>query len=372
MSARPEDIEAVRSWLRRSGASFLNPRGLLERIRAATGVPSVLTVSKCLQEMQRLGEVSCDTWMRHEPLARLHIHLAEAPLAPAEAAWRASVDAKPELGDEERVTYHALWSAIEDWPVETHAALIAEIEALRRADHSRPSYLLSASGRLASSKLLSALPKAALKKLGIDMDAIDPGPLCFLIAGAAAPDAVVLVENPNAFERALTATADLPLCWVSAHGFGASALEAGQRLADGIERPARVVTAVRSGAPPALVDLLTHPNLFYWGDLDTSGLHIFHRVRTRLPAIRLSALMGPMIDLLRSGGGHPYTWAVGKTGQRTWTSGNEDLDALLTLCASSAADQEHVAEADIRQLGGLPLETSATDGKGCDVTSLVP
>ncbi len=59
--------------------------------------------------------------------------------------------------------------------------------------------------------MLFGLPKAPLRALGIDVDALAPGPTYFIIAGPPAPECVVFVENPNAFERAVAVTADLPV-----------------------------------------------------------------------------------------------------------------------------------------------------------------
>ncbi|MDO8608058.1 MAG: DDE-type integrase/transposase/recombinase [Phaeospirillum sp.] len=144
---------------------------------------------------------------------------------------------------------------------------------------------------------------------------------------------------------------------VSAYGFGASALDVGERLIDGLESPT-TISAVRAGNPPPLTALLNHPNLFLWGDLDIAGFQIFMRARARLPALRLSAIYFPMLAHLKAGGGHPYVSLTGKAGQdRGFTSSDPIIAPLLDRCRSRAIDQEWVRAEDIRTNSLSPLGT---------------
>jgi hypothetical protein len=278
------------------------------------------------------------------------LHLAPAPVGDAELRWRSSVDALI-AGEGERDAYYAFWPSLDSWPADSYADLISEIEALRRSKpNGTAGYLFSASGRLASSKLLFGLPKAPLRNLGIDVDTLAPGPTYFIITGPSDPESVVLVENPNAFERAVSAAGDLPVAWISAYGFGAMALDSGQRLAAGVADPSKVIAVVRGGSPPPLNALLAKDRLLYWGDLDRAGLQIYQAIRAKLPRLRLSALMQPMIDVILAGGGHPYVELTGKPRQKEWMCDDPEVAALLSICAYRAADQEYLADVQIRIL----------------------
>lgn len=355
MKPTDADLRRVREFLRRQRGAFLNPKDLCERVRDGARLSSVLLARMCLGRLRELGEISCDAWSARGPEARVHLHLAPAEISEGEAAWHAAVDAAVS-SETDRAAYREFWQVLAGWPRDAYLDLIAEIETLRRAKpNGLAGYLFSASGRLASSKLLFGLPKQPLRALGIDLDALAPGPTYVIIAGPREVEAVVLVENPNAFERAVRATAGMPVAWVSAYGFGAAAIDGGARLLAGLSDLSQVVSVVRAGDPSPLPKLLANAHLLYWGDLDLAGLQIFYLVRRRLPGIRLSALMQPMIDLLHAGGGHPYAPLTGKPAQRDRRCDDRDLLRLVELCRRRAADQEHVSDAEIRKLALAPL-----------------
>lgn len=282
-------------------------------------------------------------------------------ISEGEVAWRQAVSMHSDLTANTLEAMYSLWPAVSDWPAAQYDALIYELLWLRRQPSAQTLYLTSAAGRLASSKLLSALPKPALRDLGIAVDSLLTAPVCFLIAGAAEPETVVLVENRNAFERAIACSQDLPVAWISTYGFGAAALDAGERMVDGLEGAA-AVSATRLGSPPPLADLLCHPSIRLWGDLDVAGLQIFMRARRRLPALSLSGLYAPMLAHLEAGGGHPYVSLTGKGGQNLAnTCADPDIAPLLAACRARAVDQEWLQPDDIRNhcLGALspPVST---------------
>lgn len=279
----------------------------------------------------------------------LYAHLGRQqpdPSALSPAVLTVLAEAAPS-SDEERAGWIAIARAVEaDWPQARLPALVAELTRIRAEPPDRPAFLASAAGPLASSKLLDRLPQAALRRIGLRLNAYPAPPVVLLTAGAARPEAVILVENPRAFERAFSITRDLPVAWISTHGLVATSVA---RALDGAWLGAPV-----DGTPPPLDALLATPNLFYWGDLDQAGLMIFATARRRLPRIALSALYRPMVDLLAKGGGHPYTEATDKAGQRSWHSDDPLLQSLLEACAISCVDQEWVAPGLIRDLCALP------------------
>ncbi|CCG39689.1 Wadjet anti-phage system protein JetD domain-containing protein [Magnetospirillum molischianum] len=275
----------------------------------------------------------------------LYDHLKRQPpeqpaLSPAVQAVLA--EAAP-VSDGERAGWIEIARAIEgDWPPSKLPALVAELKRIRSEPTDRPAFIASAAGPLASSKLLDRLPRAALRRIGLSLEDYPASPVVLLTAGVAVPEAVVLVENPRAFERAFVATRDLPVAWISTHGLVAMSVV---RALQGVWYGAPV-----DGTPPPLDALLGAERLFYWGDLDAAGLMIFAEARKRLPQMSLSALYRPMLALLSEGGGPPYAAVTDKAGQRPWTSDDPELQALLDACASSCIDQEWVSPQSIRDL----------------------
>lgn len=85
------------------------------------------------------------------------------------------------------------------------------------------------------------------------------------------------------------------------------------------------------------------------------GLKIFWRLKTELAQLQLSALYLPMIERLRSEGGHPYSKISGKPNQQHWQSQNTLVDHLLSLCASRAIDQECVTSSLLEHYAAKPL-----------------
>lgn len=282
-------------------------------------------------------------WVRLKSAAALYDHLGRCPPIPAVLSplAKALLDHANPAHEDERLGWVEIASAVEDeWPLPLAGALAAELMRIRAAPPDEPAFIVSAAGPLGSTKLLDRLPRAALRRIGVPVESYPPPPLVLLTAGVAAPEAVILVENPRAFERAFAATRDLPVAWISTHGLVAMS------IADALG--GRRYGAPVDGNPRALETLLGAEKLFYWGDLDVAGLMIFTEARKRLPQLRLSALYEPMIDLLATGGGHPYASATDKAGQRSWQCADPQVSPLLDACAKRAVDQEWVPVAAIR------------------------
>jgi len=349
----------------RPGQTTMQPAAALRRLEQDRRIGSVIEARDHLKALRDEGDLNCEWVDRIGPVSLITLNLKPPPVSATEAAWRSQVatilanrsDVRPNdagvLGD--------LWPKLTDWPQSYAAALVAELydlrERLNDGEKTETMYLASARGGLASSKLLSLLPRAALQAFGLRFERLLDPPPYVIVAGQSAPRAVVLVENPEAFEIAATATLDLPVAWISAYGFGISHIDgAGARLASAIISPVLPIPLVRSGSPPPLASLLDHPQLLHWGDLDRSGLLIFHTMRAARPHLRLSALYAPMIDLLRAGGGHPYAEATGKPKQDHWNTEDGTVAALIELCADRAIDQEHLGPDIIRRLAMNTLE----------------
>lgn len=217
-------------------------------------------------------------------------------------------------------------------------------------------FSLSARGLLGSSKLLGCLPEAARRHLGIV--SLPASPRYVVVAGPADPKAVLLIENPTSFEEIVRIGWATEMAFVVAYGYGLNLTAdstAGWTLVDGL-MSGRFEVINRTAGQHRLEALLTHPNLFYWGDLDREGLRIAAALRQKLPALRLSALYLPMLRMAADPeASHPYSVATGKASQLPWQPmGDELLDALAPHCSERAVDQEAVDLSD-----ALPLAARA-------------
>lgn len=356
--------EILRKHLR-PGQTTMRDKVILERLEKDRRIGSVIEARLYLKSLKDLGEIDCIWVDRLGPVGQVTLNLRAPAQSPLEAAWRREAqafvaersDARP--GDE--AALGDLWPRLGDWPISLAADLFAELYDLRARFEAGElagltCYRASASGRLGSSKLLSLLPRASLQAFGIDIGQFAAPPPYVIVAGPPEPQAVVLVENPEAFEAAVAATPDLPVAWISVYGFGIATIDGqGARLADVVTSTTPPIALVRSGAPPSIDQLLGHPRLFHWGDLDRTGLLIFQAMRSARPQLRLSALYGPMLAVIRSGGGHPYAEVAGKPRQDCWMAGDHLLGELLNDCEVRAIDQEHLSKDDICSLCALAL-----------------
>jgi hypothetical protein len=230
----------------------------------------------------------------------------------------------------------------------------------------KPQFLVSAKHLLGSSKLLSSLPSRALKSFGIEIERFTPHPRYVVAGGCANPDSVILIENPAAFELAMSTNAVKRCAFVATFGFGLSKQgeDYGNQLAEMVKSKLNeTITLIREGSdcPPANV-LLTHQNITFWGDLDMAGMQIFERLAADVPQIQLSALYKPMIEAIHGAEQrHPYVMATGsgKPGQKPSQTSRQDVEKMLTFCEHYAVDQEIILPEEIELLAHQTLDISA-------------
>lgn len=341
------------------GQTILQGHRLVERLRKQTGL-TVIELRRSLGDLRDAGELRCKDWVNNEPLGKLVLAIAPTPPSSAQIRWE-SVLRSNQLTEAEVVTLIPAHVVLDSFHVTDMQELLTGLirlrtEQCRFAEVSR--YEVSAAFLLGSSKLLDALPLATLRGFGIDPHVFPKSPGYLVVAGPLEPSAVVLVENPHAFETALRADGTDQVAWVVTFGYGLSMRsdEYGSQLAELLIDNNRGLNAlVRKGNPPPIARLLAHPEIFFWGDLDPAGLRIFDRLRHYLPRLRLSGLYHPMINALKiPATSHPYNSATGKEGQLSWTSKDEMIAALLCLCAERGVDQEIVNEKQITTYCRLP------------------
>ena len=213
---------------------------------------------------------------------------------------------------------------------------------------------VSAAYLLGSSKLLSTLDSRSLRAFGIAMDQFPPRAPYVVVGGNTdLPAAVILVENPIAFETAVKSSAGERNLFVCTFGFGLSAAanDYGNQLAGIIENGRAVVLNRSGGNVKTMEQVLGHGSIHFWGDLDIAGMQIYERIARHVPAIQLSALYEPMIEaVMASDNRHPYVSAVGKSGQTSFQATREDSLMMLDYCREWAVDQEFVTAEQIKRL----------------------
>ncbi|WP_163336019.1 Wadjet anti-phage system protein JetD domain-containing protein [Desulfopila sp. IMCC35008] len=218
-------------------------------------------------------------------------------------------------------------------------------------------YDVSAKYFLGSSKLLSTI-QAEARAFGINLDSFASSYRYISVAGNKNPDAVIIVENPHSFETAVQADDKLQYSWISSYGFGIALekdLKYGEMLVGNLtkENHEGVIRLTRKGNPEQLSTLLSHKNLFFWGDLDLGGLQIFLKLQKNLPHLRLSGLYKYLAEEFRTGNAHPYTKAVAKEGQRPFSVENQEIKELLEICLQGGVDQEVVWRDEIMSFAGV-------------------
>lgn len=327
-----------------AGRTYLNAAGLVQRLMRDEQ-SDFLSVTRVLKQLADAGDVIATDWERGVPLGRV-IVTATAAVPLSEVRWRDALVAAG-LSDRDIDALAPCHMVVSDWSDVDMGRLAKGLDTLRSERPSAHAYNVSARYLLGSSKILHMLPARALRAFGIDFDQLtEPAP-DLVIAGAAEPKAVVLIENLHPFETAVAACVDLPVALVQTFGFGLSlgSESWGLSLAKAVEQDhSKLRGLVASGAPPTVARLLSHATITFWGDLDPAGWAIYARLRARLPQLQLSALYGPMREALPSHS-HPLTFAAGKDGQ---TEAVKMSGAPCWWPSDRGLDQEFLSAAHVR------------------------
>lgn len=362
-------IVSVRYALRILGKGKRSLRGtdLINRIRQKKTELSIIEVRRGLKGLHELGEIKVSLDPSGEPLSNVELHLAPEPVSKIEEEWQGILE-NTELPTQDQEVLMPLHKTLDGFSLEELKYLLAGLLRLREEQakwYERPAFLVSAKYLLGSSKLLTNLSGRAIRAFGINLDRFSTHPPYVVAGGCANPDLVVLIENPAAFELAISTNAAKRCAFVATFGFGLSkqSEDYGYQLAGMVKsRFNEAITLIREGSdcPPAKV-LLTHPNIAFWGDLDIAGMQIFERIAAEVPKIQLSALYKPMIEAIHdTERRHPYVTATGsgKPGQKLFQTSRPDVQKLLAYCENYAVDQEIVSPEQIELLASQALDLS--------------
>lgn len=358
-----DQVERVRGILikKMSGKTYLRPLGLIEAL-ASELEESAITIRQCIGRLAKEGwldGVSADG----SPFRQVKIIgvVPAEPPNPDLIRWL-SVMEKAGLPEQEREVLAPLstkLSSFSDLELGHVLMGLMQLRSNRQSESGRHRFLVSAQYFMGSSKLLDELSSTALRSFGISVDAFPSHPLYVVVAGCPSPETVVLVENPAAFEMAVSTQAVNRCAFVSTFGFGLSKSQEdyGNQLVRMVEEHfSKAITLTREGSTcPSARELLNHPKITFWGDLDIAGIQIFLRLKKSIPALRFSAVYEPMVASLGAPDrSHPYITVVGKSGQSkmatTCTDEEQVAQELLKLSAFRGVDQEQVLLCQIETL----------------------
>jgi len=355
-------IDVLRTILakRGSGRSYIRADEIVDYICNQTGLERDIVLAE-LATLKALGEIACADWHRGEPIGQLHLKLRQS-IPPSEQRWRNVLEAEG-LSPSSVEALMPMASSLDEWGENDLRRLCIDLVALRAdlpALGNESRYCVSARYLLGSSKLLDALPTAPLRAFGIEPSQFSGSPGYVVTAGPSNPKCVVLVENPQAFEAALEAEQAKEIAWVATFGYGLSRSgdDFGRQLAAFVEDQRRMVSLVRKGTPPDICQLLLHPTIYFWGDMDREGFKIYWRLKARIKQLQLSALYAPMIEMVRQDQAHPYVRLVAKESQELWECEDPSVAFMLKACEEKAVDQEALSTEIIRQYACHSFELS--------------
>lgn len=367
----PEFEERIQQWfLKRTKGSVTGKvltKGVVARLRSEV-INDPVAIRKALLLLRDEGHLVFSADERGTPVSS-YISVIK-PTADVEEhlqRWSLVLEEKG-ISQADAGALLSVADAIKDLPKDDMRLLLDGLVKLRHDQlHllGQPAYIVSAKYLLGSSKMLTRIPRRSLKAYGIEPRQFPSHPLYVVVAGCASPETVVLVENPAAFELAISTQAVNRCAFIATFGFGLSKSEedCGNQLAKMVEaRFSDAITLTREGSMcPTAKELLSHPKITFWGDLDVAGLEIYLRLRKAIPHLQLSALYKPMVASVdKPAASHPYVALAGKERQPTMPrSGKKDdpvLARLLDICVSRGVDQEQVSPSDVESLSPFGLD----------------
>lgn len=320
-----------------------------------------IELRQVLNALKTTGKLTFSSGSRGEPVSPfITVHAPQEPELPHAQLWQ-SVVGSLDLSERELEVLTPLGNILDGFDEFQMRDLLQCLFALRARQEQivgHPLLAVSAEYLLGSSKLMSNLDQRSLRHFGIKVEEFSSRPSYLVVASAPSPKAVILVENPVAFEIAVESSASDSCTFVCTFGFGLSNLanEYGYQLASIITSNRATILHRTKSTDCDLPNLLAHPNLHFWGDLDQAGIQIFERIAQCVPHIRLSALYQPMLEALKNPQRrHPYNAAVGKGGQVPYMAQREDARILASRCLAYAVDQEIVLPNQIEMWAGTAL-----------------
>lgn len=366
----PEFENRIHQWFlkrcRGSESGKVLTKGVMGKLCAEV-VNDPIAIRKGLMRLLNEGRLEYTPDTRGEPISAYVTVIRPKLGTPDHVTRWTRVLQSGELNASEIASLATISDSISELSESDMVNLLDGLKRLRTDQNSlvgQPTYLVSARYLLGSSKLLTGLQGRPIKAFGIDTAGFQAHPPYIVVGGCGQPDTVVLVENPAAFELAMTTKAVNHCAFITTFGFGLSNIknEYGNQLAGVIENKFQdIVGLSREGSVCRTVkELLAHPRITFWGDLDPAGVQIYLRLKRRISGLMLSALYNPMVEALAEPkNSHPYFESTGKRGQIDMQVACPDQEDkakwLLGLSRERGVDQESVMPEDICRYAALTL-----------------
>lgn len=304
------------------GRGYLLSRNLVAKLESDTGLDtmSVRDALRALAKEDWLYGVAINSGL---PVGRVSIigEIPTQPVAPSLAQWRLVMKSAG-LVEQDAFSLEPCHEKLHDMNEDDKDRLVRSLLLLRDEQDSctgMPKFVVSAQYLLGSSKIIGNLPAKALRDFGIDVSKFIDSPSYVIVAGCSNPKAVLLIENPHAFETAVESGAANEIAMIATYGYGLNRSDDsfGKQLAEIVESNKAIIPLVRAGNPPSVRELFAHKNMFFWGDADAEGIRIFERLKTKLPQLELSGLHKVMQEMtVDHDKSHPYVAITGKENQK--------------------------------------------------------
>lgn len=363
-----EEAAAVLAELRRMAGTNgkLRTSSCIPRLASTLGMPRI-AVDEAIRDLYRARLLQYQADGRELPASGYLVVVLESMRSdPQEAAWQYALEAAG-IGQAESGALSALASVLGGLTPQDLTVLARGLRRLSEIDQAATDdagFNVSARHLMGSSKVLSMMSGRMLEALGLPMRLRNSSPRYVICAGPPQPVATLLIENPRAFENAVSSGLSEEVALICTYGFGLTYL--GQEWLHTSETPEhdRPILIVRGGSPPPLNELLRARRVLFWGDLDLAAISIYKALQRTLPELQMSRIYEAMLPMVQDVElSHPYGHVFDKSGQaRGYTADNSEpleLDpACLVLwraCQVRAVDQEAVPESTIRALGPYGL-----------------
>lgn len=362
-----DEATAVLFELRKmaSASGKLRTSSCMPKLAMALRLPRI-AVDEAVRDLYRAGLLNYQADSRELPVSGyLSVIVETVAPDPQEVAWR---DALEVAGMAHAVRELSGLSAVLEGMAPEDLAILAR--CLRRLTEVDPMALddagfnVSARHLMGSSKVLSMMSGRMMDAVGLPLRLHNSSPRYVICAGPSDPVAILLIENPRAFENAVRCGLSEEVALVCTYGFGLGYL--GQEWLHTTETSEhdQPIMIVREGAPPPLNDLLRAPQVFLWGDLDLAAINIYRALKRAVPQLQMSRIYEAMLPMVADPDcSHPYAEIFDKSGQAKGLvidpprSHDMDLACLFLwrACQTRAVDQEAVSSSAIRSLGSFPF-----------------
>jgi hypothetical protein len=224
--SRLDDKERVRTAIIKmiGNRKFLHPKTLLPKIGEHAGELGTLAILDALAELARDKWLSGIAHNTGHPTGQVAI-TGERPVIHEPSSltkWKLALSDSG-LSAEEQKFLEPCHGKLHDMTSDDMSILINGLAHLKKEQaicSGLPKFVVSAKYLMASSKILDGLPAKAIRNFGIDLKLFSDHPSYVVVAGFQNPGAVLLIENPHAFEVAVESKILDSVVMIATFGYG--------------------------------------------------------------------------------------------------------------------------------------------------------